>query len=309
MKIVSTLPTATEIVCSLGLTKELVGVSHECIYPKEVLIKPRVSSTDIDYSSASSRVIDAHVEKKMHEHASLYSLDKKLLTSLAPTHLITQMLCDVCAITPEDVNVVIRDLPNKPELIVLNPTNLKEILEDILRVGKTLERKVEAQKLVEKLRTKVEDFRSQTSHLEKPRVFCLEWLDPLFASGHWVPEMVDVAGGEEVLGIAGRPSRKVPWEALLDKNPETITMMPCGFPVEKTKAEIRSLKFQGWDTLTAVQTGQVWIVDGPSFFNQSGPRVIDKGLEILAKILHPEVFGSPNQTEALKLPEKVSLPL
>lgn len=302
MRIVSTLPTATEIVYQLGLGRQLVGVSHECNYPREASKKARVSETDIDYGKATSREIDDHVSEKMHQHHSLYKLNESLVTSLKPTHLITQKLCDVCAITPSDVQAVFRKLPQKPDLITLNPTSLEDILQDIVKVGKSLDRKTEAESLVQKLRSKIKNIRLRSYNLDLKSVFCLEWIDPPFACGHWVPEMVGIAGGKEVLGKAGKPSRKINWEEVAVADPEIIVAMPCGFSFEKNLEEMKLLEGNSiWRNLRAVRNDQVYLVDGPSYFNQSGPRVIEKGLEILAKITHPQIFGLPNQKEALQL--------
>ncbi|MEX0616400.1 MAG: cobalamin-binding protein [Candidatus Woykebacteria bacterium] len=303
MRIVSTLPTATEIIYQLGLGSSLVGVSHECNYPKEASKKPRVSKVDFDYGTAASSEIDDYVGEKMHNHHSLYQLKDELVTALAPTHLITQKLCDVCAVTPNDVQRVIKSLTEKPELITLNPTNLEEILKDILMVGSSLGRGKEAIELVEKLRSKIEQIKLKTHKLQRKTIFCVEWIDPPYASGHWIPEMVDIAGGSEVLGWKGKPSRKVSWEDVLKADPEILVFMPCGFSLEKTILEIRNClsKDSAFRSLRAIRNIQVWVVDGPSYFNQSGPRVLAKGVEILAKIIHPEVFESPTKAEATKL--------
>ncbi len=307
MRIVSTLPTATEIVYQLGLGKQLVGVSHECNYPSQASKKPRISETDIDYGKATSIEIDNHVTAKMHEHHSLYNLKEDLLMHLAPTYLITQKLCDVCAVTPNDLQRVIRTLSKKPELITLNPTSLKEILQDILRVGKVLKVEDRAQRLVGKLRRKIQEIREKTNGLLQPKILCLEWLDPPFASGHWVPEMVEIAGGVEVLGLKNKPSRKISWEDVKRMDPEIIVMMPCGFSIDKTLGELKGLARNPlWQSLKAVKEGEVYVVDGPSYFNQSGPRVIEVGIEILAKIIHPEIFGNPSKKEALRFAQLVT---
>jgi len=302
MKIVSTLPTATEIVFRLGLGNSLVGVSHECNYPEAALLKPRVSETDFDYTNAKSFEIDTYVENKMHNHKSLYKLDEPLITKLSPDVLITQQLCDVCSITPNDIQRVIKNLAVKPELISLNPKNLDDICEEILTVGEILGKKTKAQNLVLKLKKKMKDIKNKTNKLKPKKVFCVEWLSPLFASGHWVPEMVELAGGIEVLGRTEKPSRKISWDKVIDSNPDILILMPCGFTFDKTLSEgssLTSLPF--WEKLTAVKNNQVWVVDGPSYFNQSGPRVIENGIEILAKIIHPDKFGVPSKEEAIKL--------
>lgn len=305
MRIVSTLPSATEIVYCLGLGKELVGVSHECRFPRSVNKKPRISETDFDYTNAGSRQIDNYVSDKMHNHHSLYKLKRDLLIYLSPTHLITQKLCDVCSITPSDVQKVIYSLAKKPQLITLDPTSLEDIINDILMVGKVLSREKEALGLAGKLRSKIEQIKLITKNYEPKTVFCVEWIDPPYASGHWIPEMVGIAGGKEVLGLATRPSRKVSWEEVVNKDPQILIFMPCGFNLSQAKNEIQQLNFDILSSLNAVKNSQIWLVDGSSYFNQSGPRVIECGLEILAKIIHPEIFGFPSEAEAVNIQPSV----
>ena len=300
MRIVSLLPAATEIVCALGLQKELLGISHECNFPALVRKKPRISHADVDYDSMSSKDIDSHVEKRMYEKKSLYRLDKTLLDSIKPTHILTQALCDVCAITPSDIQKVIYDLSPKPNVIELNPRSVDGICEDILSLGKQLNKKNQAYEIVNRLKKKIVNIKRKW-HAQIPKtVFCLEWLDPLYACGHWIPEMVEIAGGMDPLSFPEKYSRKISWESVITQDPEILILMPCSFSIEKTRKElfhIAHLSF--WENLKAVKTNHVWIVDGSSYFNQSGIRTIENGIEILAKIIHPEIFGKPTRKEAL----------
>lgn len=302
MRIASLLPAATEIVCALGLHEELVGISHGCNYPPDITTRPRISAADIDYDLLDSKAIDAHVAKSMHERKSLYRLDKGLLTTLHPTHILTQALCDVCAITPTDVQKVIQDLPEQPAIIELNPRSLEGICEDVITLGTLFKRTEEARCIVKGLRTTIRAVQEKSQSLRQRTVFCLEWLDPLYACGHWVPEMVELAGGADPLSFPNQYSRTLFWQDVISVDPEVIILMPCSYPVEKTISELPTLtSLPVWMDLRAVRNNEVWVVDGGSYFNQSGIRTIACGIEILAKIIHPEVFGPPSRTEAVNI--------
>jgi iron complex transport system substrate-binding protein len=302
VRVVSTLPAATEIICALGYGQALAGVSHECGYPAPAKHLPRVTSINFDYAAASSAAIDTHVKTNLHEHRSLYQLDGPLLQRLRPTHLITQQLCEVCAITPNDIQAVIHDLATPPALLSLNAHTLTDILGDIRRVGDFLGASRPAAGLIKALRQTMVKVATATAGLTPKTVFCVEWLTPLFATGHWVPEMVELAGGRDIIAAPGQTSAQVRWSDVAAGDPEVLILMPCGFPRAKTLAELKDLqRLPEWPHLRAVRTGQVWIVDGPAYFSQSGPRVISEGITLLAQILHPTLFGSPPPTKTQKL--------
>ena len=288
MRICSLLPSATEILFALGLDDEIVGVSHECDYPAEALTKPRVIRTTLDQERMASDEIDAAVREALMHHRSLYEVDAEALRCARPELIVTQELCDVCAIDAAAVTAVLRALPFRPTVLSLHPHTLEEAIEDLGRIGEATGRRGEAERLLASLRDRLERVRSLVADAPRPRVFCVEWLAPPMASGHWVPEQVAWAGGLELLGRAGAPSRYVSSEEILDAHPEVLVLMPCGFPIERTRRELSLLTAQPWwDTLPAVRARQVHLVDGPAYFNRSGPRLVD-GIELLASLLHPE---------------------
>jgi iron complex transport system substrate-binding protein len=302
LRLVSTLPTATEIVYELGLGQALLAVSHECNYPAAARLLPRVTSVNFDYAAAPSQAIDTHVKTALHQNRSLYRLNQTLLRRLKPTHLLTQELCDVCALTPTDVQKAIHDLPERPEVISLKASGLADICSDILRLADLLSQPTAGHGLATRLNQILRTYRAQASRLPRRTVFCLEWLEPLYTTGHWVPEMIELAGGHDVIARAHDRSHKLSWSDIAAADPEILILMPCGFPLPKTLAELPRLQSHPeWPKLRAVKTGQVWLVDAPAYFSQSGPRVITEGIPLLARILHPRVFGPPNPTTAIHI--------
>jgi len=289
MTICSLLPSATEILYALGLGDQVIGVSHECHFPPEVNSKPRVVQSAIDQDRCSSEDIDRLVRDALQHRESLYRIDTELLRHLRPQLIVTQDLCDVCAIDTGSVHDVLRSLPYRPTVLSLHPHTLSEALEDIRILGSATGRLHEAARLIEQLQARIHRVRQRLKGVSRvPRVVCVEWLSPVMACGHWVPELVELAGGHEALGEAGKPSRVVPWEAVQRAQPDALILMPCGFLIDRTRRELDVLQRQpGWETLPAVQEGRVFLVNGPAYFNQSGPRLID-GLEILATLFHPE---------------------
>ena len=293
MRICSLLPGATEVVVALWNTKHLVGISHECDYPPEVRTKPVLVRAVVDTNALSSREIDRHVRATLKAGRPLYELDETLLARVRPHLVITQDLCHACAITPSQLAQALRALPSPPRVLSLNPSTLDDVLADIERIGEAIGRGQEAAALVEQLRARLQAVLLQVAPAGKhPRVACIEWLDPMYAAGHWVPDMVACAGGVDVLGTAGAPSAPVTWARLRAAKPDVLMIMPCGFPIARTRREVARLTKQpGWKTLPAVKTGRVFLVDGPAYFNRPGPRVID-GIEILAACLHPSLVRS-----------------
>ncbi len=302
IRIISLLPAATEIVCALGLRNQLYGISHECHYPQEIKNLPIISMPDVNYDVLSSKEIDDHVEKQMKEKKSLYQLDRKKLEHIRPTHILTQALCDVCAITPSDIQKVIKDLDPLPEVIQLNPRSLQEICDDITRLGDIFDKKEKAQQIVDTLQNKMNSIRSKTKNARRKTIFCVEWIDPLYACGHWVPEMVEIAGGVDPLSFPNEYSTKISWDKVAKVDPEILIIMACSFTPKKAQEELQRITHElFWKNLSAVKHNQVWVVDGAGYFNQSGIRTIDNGIEILVKIIHPEVFGKPRVHEAVQI--------
>ncbi|HEY4704864.1 MAG TPA: cobalamin-binding protein [Thermoplasmata archaeon] len=291
MKVVSLLPSGTEILFALGLDDEVVGVSPECDYPPAARTKPVVSTNVIDPAAMSAGAIDATVMNHLKEGGSLYHLDSEKLESLAPDVILTQSLCKVCAASIEDVNAVASRLPKAPRIVSLEPHDLKGVLAAIETVGAETGRGAEARALVESLRARLLAVETATWDLERvPTVACLEWFDPLFNAGHWVPDMVELAGGADVLSVPGKPSVKIEWRDVVTAAPEVLVLMPCGFGVDRAVAESSLLtRLPGWADLPAVRRSQVYAVDASSYFSRPGPRLVD-GVEMLAHILHPDEF-------------------
>ena len=294
MRICSLVPSATEILCALGLGEDIVGVSHECDFPPGIAGKPRVLRTSINQDERSSLEIDQVVRASSNRSGSLYQINEALLARLAPDLVITQSLCEVCAVDAASVEKSVRAVVPRAQVVSLHPHTIEELFKEIRMLGHVTNRSVQARGLVAGCLARLEQLkRSIPPQSERLRVFCLEWLNPPMASGHWVPEMVACAGGREVLGRAGQPSRYVTWEEIASAAPEVVVLMPCGFPIERTRREVSLLTAQpAWSALPAVRTGRVYLVDGPAYFNRSGPRLID-GIELLAGLFHPDRCGSP----------------
>lgn len=291
MRICSFLPSTTEIVCALGLGDKLVGVTHECDYPPEVWDKPRVVMSFIDPEDLSSREIDDLIVNNRNEGKRTYLVDVDKLKQANPDIILTQGLCEVCAVSGNQVLESVRALGHKPEVISLSPSTINEILDTILAVGGATDTRDRADELVEKLKARIQRIDYLFSgERDRPRVFCMEWLDPPYAAGHWIPEMVQLAGGDNGIGKPGKPSIKVSWDDIVNFAPQIVIVMPCGFNIENTLEEIDLLTSdKHWNQLPASRRGQAYLVDANSYFSRSGPRIVD-GLEILAKIIHPEAF-------------------
>jgi iron complex transport system substrate-binding protein len=295
MRICSLLPSSTEILYALGLGDQVVAVTHECDYPPEAASKPHVTQSVIDHKRLTSMEIDHRVSSNIGRHGSIYRLDEDLLESLKPDLIITQELCDVCAVSYKDVQRAVRLFDGATRIISLEPNTLDDVFDTILMVGELTGRKQKAEEKVRELRERLARVRSRVQGLRRPRVYAMEWLEPPFSGGHWVPEMVEIAGGQEVLGKPGVKSERISPENILEGQPEIIVLMPCGFSLDRTVQEYgRSTFFPGWKELPAVRNGQVYAVDGSSYFNRSGPRLID-GVEILSEIFHPRGPDVPNR--------------
>ena len=295
MRIVSLLPSATEIVCAIGLGEELVGVTHECDWPLEVIGKPVVTRSVHDLRDVSSRDIHRLVTESMHGGSSLYALDEEALAAAEPDLILTQELCRVCAVSYREVNEVARAIDADITVVSLEPTSIEGIFNTITTVGAMAEAEDQALDLVEALRERLSAVEEAVAARREGgrapiRVASLEWLDPPFAAGHWVPEQVRRAGGWDVLGSDGDRSRETTWDAVAEVDPEMLILMPCGFHLAETVDEWERAPRPAWyGDLSAVRRGQVFAVDGSSYFSRPGPRVID-GIELLAEILDPDGF-------------------
>ena len=293
MRIVSLLPSATEIVCELGLGDQLVGVTHECDHPPFVAGLPKVTRTLIPHD-ASSGEIDRLVRERLKTQSALYSLDMPVLEGLRPDLLVTQALCDVCAVAEAEVNAAAGSLPGQPRVVNLEPMTLNEVFDCIRLVGEAAGIAARAATVIAALQDRVDTVtRRSKSVTHRPRVLLLEWIDPPFCSGHWSPELVRLAGGTEVIGTEGRASRTVRWNEITACDPEVMVIACCGFGVERTLQDLPGLRKQpGFAELTCVQREQVYVVDGNAYFSRPGPRLVES-LEILANLLHPKIHPLP----------------
>ncbi|HEX2277676.1 MAG TPA: cobalamin-binding protein [Candidatus Tectomicrobia bacterium] len=291
MRICSFLPSATEIIYTLGLGDQLYGVTRSCDYPAEALTKPIVVRSILDEEGLTSGDIDRIVKEHARNGQSVYHIDMAALRAAAPDLILTQQLCDVCAVGYDDVLTQVKDLPKKPRVVSLNPTSLGDVLQDILTVGEVTDTSDHAKAVVSALQRRIDAVRQQAAKASmRPRVFCLEWMDPLFVSGHWMPEMVEIAGGTDGVGNHGTPSTRITWESVRDYQPEVVILMPCGADVAKTLSELSYVQaLPGWADLPAVRDGRLYAVDAGAYFSRSGPRLVD-GLELLAQIIQPELF-------------------
>jgi iron complex transport system substrate-binding protein len=295
MRIVSLLPSATEIVCAIGLEDELVGITHECDWPPSVLGKAVVTRSTRDLVDAPSRTIHDQVTAAMHGGSSLYALDEEALAAAEPDLVITQELCRVCAVGYEEVNEVVRRIDADITVISLEPTSIEGIFHSISTVGSMTEVEDAAVDVVEGLRERLSAVERRVSERrdagrQPPRVVGLEWLDPPFAVGHWVPEQIRRAGGWDLLGADGSKARQTTWDEVLEVDPEMLFLMPCGYHLAETVEDWARTPRPAWfDDLPAARRGAVFAVDGSSYFSRPGPRVID-GIELLAEIMDPDGF-------------------
>jgi iron complex transport system substrate-binding protein len=304
-RIISMLPAATEIAAALGLTGHLVGVSHECDHPAEVRARPQVTHCDIHGGALPSGRIDTWVTDTLSATGTLYTMDEPLIRSLRPDVILTQRLCDVCAVGYDSVTAFARTLPGPPVVVNLEPATLSDIFDDIRRVAAAAGVTARAEEVVASLAARVDAVRTRIEKAphHRPRTVILEWLDPPFACGHWNPELVEIAGGEETLGHKGQPSRRVTWDEVLAARPEVVIVACCGFDLERTRRDLPLLRErEGWAGLPAVRDGRVHAVDGSQYFSRPGPRVVDS-LEITAEFLHPDLFrGRFPAREVMRVP-------
>ncbi|MBW4674961.1 MAG: cobalamin-binding protein [Desmonostoc geniculatum HA4340-LM1] len=291
VRIVSLIPGGTEILATLGLVNAIVGRSHECDYPPEIQNRPICTQARLNSNASSSQIHD-EVNNLLQSALSIYQIKTDVLEQLQPTHILTQDQCDVCAVSLHEVEKAVATLlESQPQIISLQPNILQDICADIERVGNTFG--VDSVKAIENLEARVKICQQKIQGLglnELPTVTCIEWTDPLMVAANWIPELVNLAGGQSLFSVAGQPSPHLPWETLIASNPDVIVFMPCGFDLNRTRQEAQLLtELPEWEKLHATKAGRVYITDGNAYFNRPGPRLVDS-LEILAEILHPEIF-------------------
>lgn len=304
MKIISLLPSATEIVCALGLEENLVGITHECDFPVSITDKPPLTASRISHETMSSKEIDHAVRSQIDGHGSIYDLDEKLLRELNPDLIITQELCDVCAVSYKTVEKAARMYVADAQVVSLEPNTIADIFDNIKLIGELCGVSEKAEEVVQNLQNRLDKVRERISeNNSKLKVFMLEWLEPPFASGHWTPEQVEIAGGICLLGETGKKSVTTTYEAIHESKPDVLVLIPCGYYTSDILRQMENTFFPSdWREIPAIKNGEVWALDATSYFSRPAPRVVD-GIEILSKIFHPQIFGEPTATEAVRVPK------
>ena len=287
MRIASLVPSATEMLFALGLGEQVVAVTHECDYPPEAADRRHLTRTLVP-EGLSAGEIDAAVRRLTGEGRHLYELDEPILAELEVDLIVTQAVCEVCAVSYDDVVAVAARLPSRPRVISLDPSNLAEVLSDVTRLGEETGAGVEATELRDDLELRLDAVREAVAGAPRPRVLALEWLDPPFVGGHWIPEMIEIAGGEDVLGVAGTKSRTAEWSELVAADPEVVVAMPCGWNAEQAVEEVESRAAE----VCALGADRIWAVDAAASFSRPGPRLVE-GTELLAHLLHPGRVEAP----------------
>jgi iron complex transport system substrate-binding protein len=303
MQICSFLPSATEILFALGMGESVAGVTFECDYPPEATLKPVVVNSLL-HGNLTPQQIDDAVRKQLAAGGSLYFVDLAQLEAIQPDLVVTQDLCNVCAISAPDLAVALGELASHPKVVSLSPHTLQQVFENVEAVGEAVGRSDEAQSLVRQLQCRVDRIETRARQIPPPRVLCLEWLAPLYQGGHWIPELVTLAGGDPVLATAGEKSVHLSWSQVFDADPEVLILMPCGFHLAETIAQYNELTLpDGWTSISAVKNGRIYAVDGTAYFSRPGPRLVS-GLEILAAILHNEPFDHLPAESVMRLPTR-----
>jgi iron complex transport system substrate-binding protein len=274
MRVVSLLPAATDIVATLGRAADLVGRTHECDWPPEIAAVPVVTSSEIGADSSSREITEAAA----HRGSALYGLDAALLADLEPDLVLTQDLCEVCAVSYRRVAAAVRAMDTGPRVLSLEPTTIAEVLDCVRVVGDALG--VDASAQIAELTSRLDAVRAAVAGRPRPRVAAIEWLDPPWPAGHWVPEQIEAAGGISVLASAGTHTEPTTWASVMDARPDVVLLLPCGFPPDRTLEELHLVP----------ELPNVWILDGPAYFNRPGPRVV-RGAEVLAHVLHNADFA------------------
>lgn len=294
MRVVSLLPAATEWVCAMGAEDALVGRSHECDWPAAVRELPAVTRASVE-DAGDSAAIDAAVQERLQDGLSLYSVDLDRLRELDPDVILTQTQCDVCAVTPAQLDDALADWTGaEPTVVSLAPQTLKQVFDGALRIGRAIDRLDAAMQVLARGEARLKALRNQlgldrsTNPASLPTIACIEWLEPLMTAGHWMPDVAEMAGAQAVAAEAGAPSRPVEWEALREADPDAIAVIPCGFSLEETERDLHYLTDRpGWQDLKAVREGRVVAFDGNAYFNRPGPRLY-RAVELLATALHPD---------------------
>ena len=296
-RIVSFLPSATELIYALEAQEQLLGVTHECTYPKEAKNKPKIINTVIDSENLDSKQIDEITCKLMNDGQDIFVLDKENIKNAKPSLIVSQNTCEVCAAHTNQIQQAVEMLETKPEIYSMDPHSVKEILEGITEFAKIIDREEKGKKLKKELEFRIEKIKNKKI-INKPRIVAIEWVNPFFTAGHWVPEMIKISGGVNMISKTGEHSQRMLMQKITNVEPEIIILMPCGFDVKRTKTEYeRFLKNdQEWNKLQAVKKGNVFAVDANSFFSKPSIRTIE-GIEILAKIIHPEIFSDLSVVE------------
>jgi iron complex transport system substrate-binding protein len=292
MRICSFVPGATEVVAMLGLADHLVGISHECDFPPIVRQVPIMVESIVGHEVMGSADIDSRVKALVSSNRPLYSLNERAFVDARPDTILTQDLCHVCAVTLDQLGQAIQSLPSRPRLMTLNPASLFDVIDDVGRIGEFLGERARGRELAESLLRRVAAVRAKSTTGARPRVLCLEWLSPPYVGGHWVPEMVNFAGGEDVLGQVSQPSRQVTWDEVHAASPDLVVIMPCGFSVARTVTELTALSRTDKDCSRALTSwSKLYVVDAGSYFSRPGPRLVD-GLELLADIFSGQISSN-----------------
>lgn len=308
------MPSATEIVCALGLEEHLVGITHECDFPESIGHKPALTASRISHETMSSKEIDHAVRSQLDGHGSIYDLDEKLLQELKPDLIITQELCDVCAVSYKTVQKAAKMYVADTKVVSLEPNTIEDIFENIKTIGELTGTKDKAIEVVAQLQNRLDKIQEKirnngiNSQLaipnlksNRPRVFMLEWLEPPFAPGHWTPEQVEIAGGECLLGKRGEKSVTTTFDEICESKPEILVLIPCGYYKEDVLRQLPNTIFpEKLKEIPAFQNNAIWTLDASAYFSRPAPRIIN-GAEILAKIFHPAIFGAPNDVEAIRI--------
>ena len=306
------MPAATEIAAALGLMDDVVGVSHECDFPKEANARPRVTHCPVHHAGLASKDVDEWVRRALRDNGTIYTIDEPLLRKLRPDAILTQKLCDVCAVGYGTVARLAETLPGPPRVVNLEPSSLADIFENIREVAAACGVAERAEGVIANLSARVEAVRDRAAQIaDRPRCFLMEWVDPPFCSGHWGPELVEIAGGHDPLGRKHQPSAQIDWQQVLDARPDIIVLALCGYDVELARRDFELLRrFPGFDSLPAARAEEIYLVDASAYFARPGPRIVDS-LELLAGILHPEEFseftGSPFIQRCSPVPHVVDM--
>ena len=301
MRICSLIPGATEVIAALGLENQLVGITHECDFPPSVRRVPTMIEPVVEVGSTTSAEIDQQVKDLVAAGSPLYRLNEEAFRQAQPDLILIQDLCHVCAVTPDQLTRAMQSFRQRPEVLTLSPTSLDEMIRDIERIAHAVGVPQQGKRLAADLQHRLDAVRSRTEQRSCPRVVCLEWLDPLYVAGHWVPDMIDLAGGQDVLGSKDKPSHETTWHEVERAQPDMVVVMPCGYSIDRTINELmRAGGAQAaWQRATK-SWPDIYVVDAGSYFSRPGPRLVD-GVELLAAILHPSPDRQIDHTKAIKL--------